>query len=336
MAYARIAARAYQVEHREHYVTPDELAAAIPAVAEHYDQPFGNSSAVPAYCCARVAAADGVKRLLAGDGGDELFGGNTRYATQRVLGWHDDLPTWLREGPLAVLGDSALAERIPLLKKGRSYVRQARVPMPDRMHTYSLLHRIGVEQVVAPGLLSRVEVASPARLQAAVWNALPPAHIVNRMLAYDWRFTLAENDLPKVVQTARLAHVDVGFPLLDAKLVDFSLSLPVDAKLKRLRLRWFFKEALRGFLPDPIITKKKHGFGLPFGPWLVRHRGLQKLARDALNGLEQRGIVRVGFSERLFAHWLPEHPGYFGEMVWILVMLELWLRKYAPALDVRS
>ncbi|MDE2083099.1 MAG: asparagine synthase, partial [Burkholderiales bacterium] len=87
MAYARIAAQRFGTEHHEYYVTPDDLVRAIPAVAAHYDQPFGNSSALPAYYCAKMAREDGVTRLLAGDGGDELFGGNARYAKQRVFGW---------------------------------------------------------------------------------------------------------------------------------------------------------------------------------------------------------------------------------------------------------
>ena len=85
MEYARIAARHFGVQHNEHYVTPDELVSAIPAVARHYDQPFGNSSAVPAFLCARLAREQGFEKLLAGDGGDELFGGNSRYAKQKVF-----------------------------------------------------------------------------------------------------------------------------------------------------------------------------------------------------------------------------------------------------------
>ena len=95
------------------------------------------------------------------------------------------------------------------------------------------------------------------------------------MLAYDWRYTLAETDLPKVCGSTQLAGVAVGFPFLDERLVDFSLRLPTDYKLKGLKLRWFFKEALRGFLPDEILTKKKQGFGLPFGVWATRHDGAE-------------------------------------------------------------
>jgi asparagine synthase (glutamine-hydrolysing) len=110
--------------------------------------------------------------------------------------------------------------------------------------------------------------------------------------------------------------------------------LPVSYKLKGLKLRWFFKEALRGFLPDEIITKKKQGFGLPFGVWLTRHSALMALAQDSLDSLAPRGIVRPAFVQRLTRDLLPQHPGYFGEMVWILMMMEQWLRAHAPGYRV--
>jgi len=154
--------------------------------------------------------------------------------------------------------------------------------------------------------------------------------LVNRMLAYDWRYTLAENDLPKVVGTTQLAQTSVGFPFLDPQLLALSLRMPPDAKLKRLKLRWFFKEALRGFLPDQIITKKKQGFGLPFGVWAMRDEKLHRLAADSLGSLAARGIVRPAFLQQLLDEQLPEHPSFYGEMVWILMMFEQWLQRHAP------
>lgn len=326
MDYARIAARHFGTHHHEYYVTADDLVAGIPAVAASYDQPFGNSSAVPAYYCARMAKQDGIDKLLAGDGGDELFGGNSRYAMQRLLGIYDSLPRVLRKGLAEPLTDSGWFDRIPLLKKGAGYVRHARVPMPKRMQNFNLLTRLGLDAVLTADFRQQIDAAEPERHQREVYEACPPASLVNKMLFYDWRYTLAENDLPKVIGSARLANIEVGFPLLDDRLLDFSLKLPTSYKLKGFKLRWFFKEALRGFLPDEIITKKKHGFGLPFGRWAVNHAPLNKLAMDSLHGLADRNIVRREFIDTLLKEHLPAHPGFYGEMVWIMMMLEQWLR----------
>jgi asparagine synthase (glutamine-hydrolysing) len=108
--------------------------------------------------------------------------------------------------------------------------------------------------------------------------------------------------------------------------VDFSLRLDPELKLKGLTLRWFFKEALKDFLPPAIITKKKHGFGLPFGVWSVEHSGLRTLAVDSLDHLRESSIVRPDFLNKLIKEYLPQHPGYYGELVWILMMLSQWLQ----------
>ncbi len=329
MAFARIAAKHFGCRHHEYYVTPRDLVDGIAKVATHYDQPFGNSSALPAYYCARVAHEDGVRRLLAGDGGDELFGGNTRYAKQTVFSWYDQIPAPLRSGLLQPLLGSPLG-RLPLLKKGASYVDQARVPMPDRLQSYNLLTRLGQSQVLEREFLARVDPLAPQKQQREVWATTQGAHLVDRMLAFDWRYTLADTDLPKVVGTTGLAGMQVGFPMLDDGLLAFAQRLPPSFKLKGLQLRWFFKDALKGFLPDEIITKKKQGFGLPFGVWATRDEGLAALAADSLGSLATRGVVRADFIDSLLKERLREHPGYYGEMVWILIMLEQWLRGHRP------
>jgi asparagine synthase (glutamine-hydrolysing) len=334
MAYARIAARHFKTEHHEYYVTPEDLVRHIPDVAGHFDQPFGNSSALPAYCCALRAREDGVTRLLAGDGGDELFGGNSRYAKQRVFGWWQGVPSLLRRGLLEPALERTPLGALPLLKKGRSYVEQAKVPMPDRLHMYNLLLRTGAAEVIAPALLDQVDMNGPLAQQREVWAGCEAVHEIDRTLAYDWRYTLADSDLPKVVQSTTMAGVGVGFPLLDTALLEFSLGLMPQDKLRGLKLRWFFKEALRGFLPDEIITKQKHGFGLPFGVWAVKHAPLQALALGSLKRLAERGVVRHEFVDRLVQHLLPAHPGYYGEMVWILMMLEQWLGRHANGFAV--
>ncbi len=98
MEYARITSRHFATRAHEYYVQPHDVADAIPLIAAAYDEPFGNASAVPTYCCARLARDAGTTLLLAGDGGDELFGGNARYAKQKVFEWYQRPPQLLRQG----------------------------------------------------------------------------------------------------------------------------------------------------------------------------------------------------------------------------------------------
>jgi asparagine synthase (glutamine-hydrolysing) len=105
--------------------------------------------------------------------------------------------------------------------------------------------------------------------------------------------------------------------------------LPPELKLRQIRLRYFFKQALRGFLPNEIIAKTKHGFGLPFGRWLQTHPPLRALALDSLTDLKKRTIVRPEFIDELTTRHVESHAGYYGTMVWVLMMLEQWLTQHA-------
>lgn len=326
--YARIAAARFGLDHHIHYITPEEIATGVPVVAAHYDQPFGNSSAVPAYYCSRAAHADGITRILAGDGGDELFGGNTRYAAQNVFALHDRMPAPLWRASFGPLLHSAGA--LPGLGKLARYAHLAESSVPERFDSYNLVARLGHANVMTPAFMHAIDTTAPAQLRDAEWQQISANALINRMLAFDWRFTLADNDLPKVIGTTELAGVDVAFPLLDDDLVDFSMTLPPRFKLRGKQLRWFFKRALADLLPRQIIHKKKHGFGLPFGQWALSNDQLRAVATDSLGSLGTRGILRAEFLDSLMRDRVAAHPGYYGEMVWIAMMLEQWLRVHAP------
>jgi len=199
--------------------------------------------------------------------------------------------------------------------------------MPARLETYNLLQRTGYAEVLDERVLAAVDTMEPARLNAEAYFNPSAGSLINRMLALDFKTTLADSDLPKVVQSCNLAGVDVAFPLLDSRVVDFSLSLPPAMKLKGTQLRYFFKRALSDFLPEAIIRKQKHGFGLPFGEWVLKDERLRALTFDTLNTLKRRELVRAQFIDRLTTSLLPQYPGYYGAMAWILVSLELWLES---------
>jgi len=326
VGYARIAARRFETRHREYYVTPDDVVSAIPRIAAVHDQPFGNASAVPTYYCAKLARDDGVDTLLGGDGGDELFGGNERYATQYLYSLYSDLPQPLRR---AVLEPAVgLLPGVGIVGKARRYMAHASLPMPARYDHYNLLQRLGPETVFTSEFLGGVCRAAPAEQVERAYRSSNADSLINRMLALDFKYTLADNDLPKVVRSSELAGVDVRFPLLHDEVVAFSARLAPGLKLRGPRLRYFFKKALRDFLPPEIIAKTKHGFGLPFGRWLHSHEPLRRLAFESLSDLKKRDIVRGEFIDQLTGAHVKSHADYYGTMVWILMMLEQWLKQH--------
>jgi len=325
IGFARIASQHFDTEFRTYYVTPEDVLAELPRIAAAYDEPFGNSSALPAYFCARLAVSDGRQRLLAGDGGDELFAGNERYAKQTVFERYAQLPAWSRQWLLEPVLFSLPSGMPALIGKARSYIEQAKVPLPDRLQTYNFINQFGGQQIVTEEFWSSIDAEQPSMLDRELYAEPTNASRLNRMLYLDWQHTLTDNDLPKVNRMCELAGIEVEYPMLDDRLVEFSTRVSSQRKMVRNRLRDFYKRAIGGFLPRAIIDKQKHGFGLPFGVWMTEHPGLQELALDNLARMKRRPYIRDEFIDEIVRRHRDQHAGYYGEFIWVLMMLELWL-----------
>jgi asparagine synthase (glutamine-hydrolysing) len=327
--YARATAERFKLDLREYYVTPDDIADALETVATAYDEPFGNSSALPTYFCALKAKQAGVGRLLAGDGGDELFAGNERYATQQLFEYYHLVPRAIR-----ALAAEPVLLRLPLglstfTRKARRYVEQARIPMPERLQTYNYLHMNSPADVFEPTFLTNVDIADPIKQMRYWYHRHADADFVDRMLRFDWKLTLADNDIRKVNRMCAAAGVDVAYPLLDDSLVELSLRIPASIKMKNRELRYFYKRSVEGFLPDKVIHKKKHGFGLPFGVWLATTPRLQEIVAYRIEAFRRRGIVQPGVLDALVHAHRADHNAYYGNIIWVLVVLESWLDAHS-------
>jgi asparagine synthase (glutamine-hydrolysing) len=324
--YARLAARHFKTDAREYYVKPQDVVDSIPGVAAYCDEPFGNASVVPAYLCARFAREEGTERMLAGDGGDEIFGGNARYANQWVFELYGRMPGFLRRSLIEpMVRGMPGADRLGALRKVRSYISQAKVPLPDRLETYNFLHRTPLGEIFDADFLAGLNTQEPLADLREVYDRTRSESSVNRMMHLDLKITLADNDLRKVNQACGLAGMDVRYPLLDDEMLEFAAGVPPQLQLRRTRLRYFFKRALTDFLPAEIIEKKKHGFGLPVGLWMAEFEPLRELAADSLSAFRKRRILHAAYLDWLERQHRSEHASYYGVFLWVLVMLEQWL-----------
>ncbi len=334
--YAHIAAKHFQTDHHEYFVTPDDVVDLVPNIIDVYGQPFGNSSVIPAYYCAKLAREDGNDRIMGGDGGDELFGGNERYAKQKLFSWYDGIPEGARHGLIEpILEKFPARDAIWPVRKAWRYVEQARIPMPDRMETYNFVHWFGAENIFFNDFLETIEQAAPLDERRRTYNAPEAKTMLNRMLALDYKYTLADNDLPKVTGMCGLAGINAAYPFMSDALVEFSTRLPIHLKLKGFKLRYFYKEALRDFLPEEIIQKKKHGFGLPVGPWMLAPGKFRELAFDSLERLKSQGIIRTDFIDEIRSKWLKETPGFYGGLIWVMMILEQFITRNESVSGVR-
>ena len=329
LPYARIANARFGCAGHEYVIGGRDIAATFHKIAQAYDEPFGNSSALPAYHCALMARDAGVEHLLAGDGGDELFAGNTRYADQRVFDWYQHVPSPFRRGLLEpALRHWPQAKPWWLIRKARGYVEQAVTPLPARLENWNFILGLGPEVILHPEFLASVDPAAPFARMQEVWDSTPSDSTLQRMLYFDWHYTLADNDLRKVEVMSALAGVHVSYPMLHHGVVDLSTRIAPGLMMPGRKLRHFYKRAMAGFLPDEILRKKKHGFGLPFGLWLKESSELRDLIHGSLTDLRKRRIVRADFLDRLLHLHGHEDARYYGVFIWVLAMLEQWLQEH--------
>jgi len=326
--FAAISARHFGAEHVSHYIKPQDVTDAIPRIARDYDEPFGNASAVPTYLCAKLAREHGITNLIAGDGGDEIFAGNTRYLKQQVFEYYWHIPAALRAKLIEPLALNMPGMSLPGLRKLQSYVAQARVPLPDRLESYNFLNRTPLDEIFSADFLADVDTHEPLALLREVYQHSDSGLQLNGMLHLDMKFTLADNDLRKVSSMCALAGVKALYPLLDDDMVDFSGLVPAKLKIHGGKLRWFFKQSLKDFLAPETLTKSKHGFGLPFGLWLNSHPSLHELAQDSLRTFAGRGFIHPAYIDRLWKQHGSGHASYYGVMIWVIMMLEQWLSAY--------
>lgn len=334
--FAQESASHFSADLHSYIVTPADIVDFVPHLAEIYDEPFGNTSAVAAYYCARLAAENGIKCLLAGDGGDELFGGNTRYVDQNIFEAYHSLPGGFRRAILEPVVSGLPAWLGPLARKPKSYVARANIPLPDRLESYNFYRSQSLGEYLEPDIAEKVDAEHPVEILRMHYNSANASERIGRMMHLDLRTTLADDDLRKVTQTAGFAGLTVGYPLLDDDLVEFSGRIPANLHLKGGKLRYFFKHALKDFLPRSTLTKKKQGFGLPYGAWLKSDSALQAITYDSLAKLKTRGIFRPAFLDGAIESHRSGHASHYGEVLWVLMLLELWLEKHHDTMALRA
>ena len=322
--FAEITAKHFGTSHDAAYLPPEYITDNFRKVASEFDEPFGNSSALAAFFCASHAKSKGIDVLLAGDGGDELFAGNSRYAKQKLFFPYEKSPK-LFKGLLKGIFLQTPLGKLPVLKKVASYINQAENPLPDRLQAYNFLHRFSPNEIFTEAFLAQVDTHLPIEQLRERYKQADSESEIDKMLYLDWKFTLADNDLIKVSRMCQAAGVDVKFPLIEKELVDFSCTVPASVKLPGQKLRDFFKKAMQSFLAPETLSKSKHGFGLPFGRWMRTTPALIELTQQSLNQLKKRNIIQESFIDKALDMQNNQHSAYYGELIWILTVLELWL-----------
>ena len=325
--YAELAARSFGSEHHTYLVSARDCREMLPDVIRCFDEPFGNASAIATYFCGWLAAQHGVDTLLAGDGGDELFGGNERYATEKIFSAYHSVPEWLRS---TVLEPVSAMPAGALTRRARGYIRRAKMPGVERMYSFSFLRAHAPADVFTADFVHALGDYGILDIPTRHYNSAAASDHLDHLLYVDMKITLADSDLPKVTCVSELAGIRARFPFLEREVAEFSGRIPPRLKVKGLQKRYLFKRAFRNLLPREIIRKKKHGFGIPVATWMKSDPQIRELARDTLlsSRATSRAYFRREFLEDLFQKHEASDATYYGDCLWAFLMVELWHTQY--------
>jgi asparagine synthase (glutamine-hydrolysing) len=321
-AHARSIARHFATEHHEEVVRLDAISL-LPDLATHYDEPFGDSSAIPTYRVAQLAARH-VRVVLTGDGGDETFGGYGTYRSQLALNRLQVLPVAVRRS--VVCGRNlvrGLAGR-RLARSDSITSLEELVSLPADMRYVRTMSMSDLR--LRARLLRDDAVADQDEYLLSVMRSGPRGPL-DRMLAADTVSYLPDDLLTKMDRATMAHSLEARAPLLDHRLTEFAATLPPERKLRGKDSKVLLREVSRKLLPPGFINRPKHGFAVPLGGWF---RGpLGDVYRDTV--LSPEAILRDHLDQEAAASLLDEHLGGavdHGRRLWLLLSFELWARRW--------
>ncbi len=314
--YAKRVATYLGTKHHELYFKEEEIFPLIRELSKYYDEPFADSSSLPTYLVSRLARENGVKVVLSGDGGDELFCGYNRYVwmnrTYNLL----FLPTMIRKG------FSPLVGKLPYLKLRRiSQILQYKEPLQMYLSIIDMWSEKELEKLLG-GNYSYEELQF-----FKVYEKIQHLPLLEKLPLLDFHTYLPEDILTKVDRASMAVSLEVRVPLLDYRVIEFVYSLPLDLRYRRGIRKYLLKKLLYKYLPAKLFRRPKQGFGIPLDEWL--RGGVKPYLEEYLNTerIKREGMFNHQFVEELVKKHLSGRYNYQYPL-WTLLQFQLWKEKY--------
>jgi asparagine synthase (glutamine-hydrolysing) len=319
LAQARLVAKQYGTDHHELVLRPDAVDL-LPRLVEAFDEPFGDSSALPTFLVSQLAA-DTVKVVLSGEGGDELFGGYYTYVADRLaprIGW---AAPFLR--PLVELLPSSSA-KVSFDYKAKRFIRGAHLPPVERHHAWKEIFSPDAQDE----LLSEPRVSDPLGVYRARYAETEGSQELSRLQDLDLGIYLVDDLLVKTDRASMAHSLEARVPVLDPVVGELALALETRQKVRGFSKKRLLRQAVEPLLPKEILRGRKQGFSIPVAAWL---RGdLEPFARDVLSpeAVERQGHLNPEAVTRV----LDEHVSGkedLSRQIWGLLNFTLWYERYA-------
>lgn len=322
---AKLIAKHLGTEHTELYLNAEQTHKIIPQLADFYDEPFADSSQLPTYIVAKLTR-EHVTVSLSGDGGDELFGGYTRYL------WTTQLWKRLAFLPYSIRSIIAsLAHKLPvhrwdqifaLINKFLPKHLQQR-HAGEKMHKAAHLCKSKNLLDAYKQLLTQWDVNAKANLLPDLSHDLQGKDFVSNMMYMDTMRYLPDDIMVKVDRAAMAVSLETRMPFLDHRVVEYAWSLPFDFKVRDAQNKWILRQVLNKYVPPQLYDRPKMGFGVPIHQWI---RGpLQTWADDLLSKtmLNKHNLL----DQKLLQNKWQEHKsgaGNWQHHLWIVLIFQSW------------
>ena len=326
--YARLASQEYETIHREKIVEPDAVSM-MHKLTEHFDEPFADSSALPVYLVSQLAAED-VKVVLSGEGGDEIFAGYMTYEADMLAEKYRKIPGFIRNGIIpGIVGMLPVStKKVSFDYKARRFIKGADSDLITRHYLWKVIFDHDEKQ----SLLKReffdddfprdsVEIFR-AYFNSGGTSKDPLNHVLNT----DTCVYLPDDLLVKVDRMSMANSLEARVPFLDRKLVELAFSIPSSLKLKGRTKKYILKKALEGIVPDKILYRKKAGFSIPAAQWFKED--LKDFTREILSPshIKKTGILNWDCVEKI----QNDHQTGKAEnsrQLWGLMMFMMWMLR---------
>src|SRR5215216_6181354 len=316
---ARVVAKRYGTDHHELVLRPDAVDL-LPRIVDAFDEPFGDSSALPTYLVSQLAG-DTVKVVLSGEGGDELFGGYYTYVADRLAPRIGRAASFLR--PLVELLPSS-SEKVSFDYKAKRFVRGARLPPVERHHAW--------KEIFSPEAQRELLASSPGSDPLAVYRAryaeTEGAQELARLQDLDLGIYLVDDLLVKTDRASMAHSLEARVPFLDPVVAELALALDTKQKVRGFSKKRLLRKAVAPLLPKEIIKGRKQGFSIPVAAWL---RGdLEPFAREVLSPetIERQGCLRAEAVTRVLDRHVSGKED-LSRQIWGLLAFTLWFDRYA-------
>ncbi len=327
-AYAKQVASQFKTNHNDFHVTAEAIPI-IEKLAWHYDEPFADSSAVPTYYVSKMAR-EKVTVSLSGDGGDENFAGYRRYymdARENMV--RNMIPELMRRPVFGFLGRLyPKADFLPQIFRGKAFLSNvARDPADAYYFSVSAVHDQFKPDFFNQETMKGIQGYRTYDLFKSIYDTAPASDHLSRIQYLDIKTYLCDDILTKVDRASMAVSLEVRCPILDHVFMEYAARIPSGLKLKGLEGKHIFKKALKKYLPDEILYRKKMGFGVPILEWLRKDLNTYSRAL-VLEGEASRSYLNIPYLEKI---WNEHQRGTrnWSTQLWIIMMFNLWYQKFS-------